>query len=221
MQPISQAVARYLPISRQLHLEIPGHGRRGLGAHSSFAINDLASDVCDQINSAVAPTGGERLVVVGESTGALVLAAAARLLKDPPILGLFGEPPLSNGHGMRQIRSSLEAKNGGAAAALQDFFGWRANETRDFRYLFSNPIFPSIIVHGSQRVATQSVPIHSVIEEAEINSLPSHRNLMICALEGGGHRCLQSACEYWALLLKGVLMAQEKHEWKRTRLLYS
>lgn len=142
MQPISQAVARYLPISRQLHLELPGHGRRGLDAHSSFAINDLAVDVCDQINSAIAPTGGERLVVVGESTGALVLAAAARLMKDPPILGLFGEPPLSNGHGMRQIRSSLEGKNGGAALALQDFFGWRAKETRDFKHLFANPIFP-------------------------------------------------------------------------------
>ena len=220
MQPISEAVARYLPISRQLHLELPGHGRRGLETHTSFTIDDLATDVCDQINSESANSGCESTIFVGESTGALVLAAAARLMNEPPIMGLFGEPPLSNGHGMRQVRSSLEAQNSRVSLALQDFFGWRANEIRDFRYLFSNPVYPSLIVHGLQREATESVPVHSVIEQDEIDSLPNHSNLMTCAMKDRGHRVLHSGCEYWAVLLKGVLMAHANTEWKRTRLLY-
>ena len=220
MQPISQSVARYLPISRQLHLELPGHGQRGLETHNSFTINDLATDVCDQINSECAHSGCESMIFVGESTGALVLAAAAGLMKEPPILGLFGEPPLSNGHGMRQVRSSLHEQNSRTFLALRDFFGWRTDEVRDFRYLFSNPTYPSIIVHGLQRESTESVPIHSVIAQDEIDSLPKHSNLMTCAMKDRGHRVLQSGCEYWAILLKGVLMAQAKTEWKRTLLLY-
>ena len=220
MQPISQAVARYLPISRQLHLELPGHGQRGLETHNSFTINDLATDVCDQINSESAHSGIENMVLVGESTGALVLAAAARLMDEQPILGLFGEPPLSNGHGMRQVRSSLHEQNSRTSLALQEFFGWRANEVRDFRYLFSNPVYPSIIVHGLQKEATESVPVHSVIEQDEIDSLPNHSNLMTCSMSDRGHRVLQAGSEYWAVLLKGVLMTQSNSRWQRTQLLY-
>ena len=221
MQPISQAVARYLPISRELHLELPGHGRRGLGTHTSFTIDNLATDVCDQITSESAHTGCDSMIFVGESTGALVLAAAARLMNDPPILGLFGEPPLSNGHGMRQVRSTLKAQNSRASLALQDFFGWRANKIRDFRYLFSNPVYPSIIVHGLQKEATESVPVHSVIEQDEIDSLPDHSNLMTCSMKNRGHRVLQAGSEYWAVLLKGVLMAQSNKKWQRTQFLYT
>ena len=62
--------------------------------------------------------------------------------------------------------------------------------------------------------------MHSVIEQDEIDSLPDHSNLMICADKQCGHRVLQTRCEYWAVLLKGVLMAQSTSEWKRTKLLH-
>ena len=221
MQPISQAVARYLPISRQVHLELPGHGRRPWDADTTLTIEGLARDVLEQLKFKNVEHELENSILVGESTGALVLAAAAALIDARPLAGLFGEPPLSNGYGMRQVRLSLERQNTDISSAMQNVFGWSTNENRDFSYLFTDPKYLSLIIHGLQRTSNNAVPVHSVIEQHEIDAIPSHRNLLTCAMEGCGHRVLQNKRQYWALMLKSVLMAYYSGEWRRTKIPYS
>ena len=209
MLPISKALLRYLPISQQVHLELPGHGCRPLETGTALSIDDMAGDVLRQIDLSDVGIQWENSILVGESTGALVLAAAASQINATPLAGLYGEPPLSNGYGMRQVRSSLEATNTNTALALQQVFGWQQNQNRDFRYIFSKPDYPSVIVHGLQTEKNDSVTVHSVIEKQEIDSLIPHENLTICAVSGAGHRVLQKHCFELAILLKGILIGKK------------
>lgn len=66
MQPISQAIARYLPISRQVHLELPGHGRRPWDGDTTLTIADLARDVLEQLKFKNVEQKLENSILVGE-----------------------------------------------------------------------------------------------------------------------------------------------------------
>lgn len=49
MQFISKAMGFYLNISKELHLELPGHGTCSLPTHDISTVDDMATEVCRQL----------------------------------------------------------------------------------------------------------------------------------------------------------------------------
>ena len=118
------------------------------------------------------------MILAGESIGALVLATAVQLMDVTPMAALFGEPPLSNGYGMRQMRSHFAKVDNPRANALKNALGLMTEEPVDFKYLFSRPEYPVLLMFGLKRECDEITPFHSVIEQGELDSLPEHANLL-------------------------------------------
>ena len=159
------------------------------------------------------------MILVGESY-ALVLAAAFRLINVTPMAALFGEPPLSNGYGMHQMRSQFASLNNQRVNAIKNALGLMSDEPIDFTYLFSRPEYPILLMFGLKRECDEITPFHSVIEQGELDSLPEHKNLLPCGVKEHGHRVLQSSAIASALIFKGLMMARDLDEGFRSSFSY-
>ena len=180
MDPIVQEIDRYFTLQKHITLVLPGDDTRGMPTKEILSLDDIARDICEQINSEDPDLNWRKVILFGESIGALVLATAVQLMDVTPMAALFGEPPLSNGYGMRQMRSHFAKVDNPRANALKNALGLMTEEPVDFKYLFSRPEYPVLLMFGLKRECDEITPFHSVIEQGELDSLPEHANLLTC-----------------------------------------
>ena len=180
MDPIVQEIDRYFTLQKHITLVLPGDDTRGMPTKEILSLDDIARDICEQINSEDPDLNWRKVILFGESIGALVLATAVQLMDVTPMAALFGEPPLSNGYGMRQMRSHFAKVDNPRANALKNALGLMTEEPVDLKYLFSRPEYPVLLMFGLKRECDEITPFHSVIEQGELDSLPEHANLLTC-----------------------------------------
>ena len=138
MDPIVQEIDRYFTLQKHITLVLPGDDTRGMPTKEILSLDDIARDICEQINSEDPDLNWRKVILFGESIGALVLATAVQLMDVTPMAALFGEPPLSNGYGMRQMRSHFPKVDNPRANALKNALGLMTEEPVDFKYLLTS-----------------------------------------------------------------------------------
>ena len=207
MGPIGQALLKAFPGSRILPLELPGHGQRAYEAEADFSLPGLAADASAQITARAADLDWSRTVLVGESTGALVLAEMVRTLDQQPLALLLGEPPLDNGPALHQVKAGLEQAGTPAAQALwAQTFGFDQVGARRFVSALDHLRRPTLLAYGLEKDADK-VPVPSLIDPAVVTGLEAAAPIITCGAAGRGHRVLQSLAPHWASMLKGMLAA--------------
>lgn len=205
MAPIGQALLKTFPASRVAAFELPGHGQRTNEPLPDFTLEGLAQDMAQQIEQRLPDLAWPQTVLVGESTGALVLAKLASQGETPPLGMLLGEPPLGNGASMSQVKAGLEQSQVPAAKALwAQTFEFAAPGQTQFRDVVSEVPCPTLLVYGTERDEGK-VAVPSVIDPSDLAGLEKSEQLLICGAKDRGHRVLQTMAPRWSSMLWGML----------------
>lgn len=206
MTPIAKALQFAFSSASRIDLELPGHGARINEEYSTFHLEELASDIGQQVDQRHPDFDWRNTIAVGESAGALVLTKLIQSRKITPYALLLGEPPLGNAESMRYVARELEDDGSRVAMSLWgDLFAFQAPGTLNHGDLLSSLGCCTLLVHGTELETTESVRSPSVVEVEHLVGAYKNKHVHICAAEGRGHRVLQSMAICWAFMLKGIL----------------
>jgi len=170
--------------------DLRGHGESGHG-EAPWSLEGLARDMV-----AIAETEqAKRLILVGESFGALVVAQMACLIPDRVELLICSEPPLSPARlvFVRQTLLSARLKHP-AAQALAEILEYGDPEKPcevpdgDFHSLLGRIDRPLILLHGTGGTGA----LASVIDADDCARLLAVTAIKRLAIKGGDHLVLRS-----------------------------
>lgn len=186
--------------------DLRGHGD-STGGNGSWSLDDLAGDLIAVANAEHAG----RLILAGESFGALVAARMAALIPERVAWVVCSEPPLTPAR-LFHVRSALlSARQSGvnpAVEGLAKILGYVASEdeaqTAEFTFhaLLSEIPAPVIVLHGTGGTGAFA----SVIDEEDRTRLAEMSSVRMVAVQGADHLVLRSigSSLFRALLLESM-----------------
>ena len=177
--------------------DLRGHGASTTAA-TPWSLDLLAQDML----ALVAATPVNRLIVVGESFGALV---AARMAERVTLL-ICSEPPLSPARLLAvraAIESACQAGTHQGAHGLANILGYSragmvASEAVTFHHLMRSLSVPTILLHGTAGTGAFA----TVLDRHDLDQLASQPALQCLAVPGADHLVLRDlgSCLLRALL---------------------
>ena len=206
MYPIARSMAANFPHARHVFLSLPGHGSAENRLIPSFDLESLVEDALEGLRAQVEDLSEVRLALVGESTGALILARLSHRLKQPPALMVLGEPPMTNGETMVEVRQELVQSSKEAFVRLrEDLFGFHDQSQRNFHNHFLSLPCTTVLAYGLLRTSGEGF-ITSIIRADDIEQLHDAPRLITIGFQGRGHRVLQSQASHLASMVKGMML---------------